>query len=436
VDTDRLPPQDLEAERAVLGSVLLDNAKLSIVALTGDDFYSPDHRAIYEGMRALAERGEKIDLVTLCNALREAGTFEQVGGSVELVSILERTPSPANAEFYAAIIIERAQRRRLIHLATEVSCGAFDLTVPLPDTLVLAQEGLAGIHDAEVDEADDLEAIGQRALAELSGHSAGMRWNTEIPWLDALTGGMGRNQGWIICGKSGHCKTAFALNIALGILKQAGTVCFFRWEERLEAMALKLAGLTSGIPYAEVARRATSLNPQDVERFKVELAGVTRRYRSQLFIYRGLDLGGVENAVVKHDPWLCVYDTLQAAAMQMPNAANPRRHDLHVQSICGAITRLRGQRGHTSLIISQLSGEGHERESRAIREDNDVSIDVFWPCKDDREIEDDKLIARFRKNRLGGVEPAVVCVIDPGTQAIGRSLPSDEEREFLNRTGG
>ena len=435
MELDRLPPQSLEAEKAVLGSLWLDNSLVPRVAglLSEADFYAPQHQLTFRAICGLVTEGKPVDAVTLPDRLRAEGTFERVGW-LELLAMLEGCPSAAMVDHYAGIVREKAQRRRLIKAATDMARKAYDETEGIADTVAAAQEDIGKVCADSNTEDDDLEDIAVRARAEVEGlHQGSARWSTGIDWLDGITGGLTHDQGWVVMGKSGHCKTAMALNIALGVMGQGGTVCFFRWEERREVMVLRLASLLSGVPYTDVRRREAT--PHDLQTFLNTVTTAGRDYRTRLFIYRGLNLAQIEAAIVKRQPWLCVYDTIQAASMQIPKASEWEGFDKHVGRLSGAIAGFRGRYRHASLIVSQLNSDGQERESKAIREDNDVAFDIFWPHKEDTNREEDKIVVRFRKNRPGGVEPATVCHINPGTQRFGAKLPDDAERAFLGIGG-
>jgi replicative DNA helicase len=124
----RVPPQDIEAERAVLGSVLLSNEAIftAIEALVPEDFYRPQHQVIYQSMLDLATKSEPIDTITLQAALKAAGTAEQAGGLLTLVELAQAVPTAANIRHYAELVKNKAVLRRLIQAATEIAGSAFE----------------------------------------------------------------------------------------------------------------------------------------------------------------------------------------------------------------------------------------------------------------------------------------------------------------------
>src|SRR5947209_11902349 len=120
---DRLPPQNLEAERSVLGSVLLDNDVLhEIVPMLGvPDFYRDVHQTIYQAIRDLYDEGKGIDAITLADELIRRDPSEKIGRDEALREIVDSVPHAANARYYAGIVREKSIGRQLIDSATEIS---------------------------------------------------------------------------------------------------------------------------------------------------------------------------------------------------------------------------------------------------------------------------------------------------------------------------
>src|SRR6185437_957472 len=125
----RLPPNNIEAERSVLGALLLSNDAIHRVlelGLESRDFYRDAHNKIFEVVVALSERGEPVDLVTLTAGLRDRGYFEQIGGTATLTSLFEDQFATSNVAYYARIVRDKALLRRVIDVSTEISSTAFE----------------------------------------------------------------------------------------------------------------------------------------------------------------------------------------------------------------------------------------------------------------------------------------------------------------------
>src|SRR5690349_6980005 len=117
----KIPPQNLEAESAVLGSVLLDSDCLSdiLAVLSGDDFYREAHRKIFCAMMEMAERGDPIDVLTLSDSLKAKSDLEAAGGSAYLTALVDFTPTSANVLHYAKIVKRDSQLRNIIAICRE-----------------------------------------------------------------------------------------------------------------------------------------------------------------------------------------------------------------------------------------------------------------------------------------------------------------------------
>jgi len=216
---DRLPPQNLEAEVAVLGSMLLDNQTVAEITalLQKADFYSPDHQVIFEHLVGLSDRGKPADLVLLSDSLKQSGELERVGGSDYLVSIMERVPSAANAEHYAQLVRVASLRRRLIHACTEIMRGSYDGSTGVDDLLDQAQEAIFKASQGDrASEAAHVREILQDIFKDIENISenriTGLR--TYFTDLDDLTCGLQGSDLIIVAGRPSMGKTTFALNVA------------------------------------------------------------------------------------------------------------------------------------------------------------------------------------------------------------------------------
>jgi replicative DNA helicase len=214
-----LPPQNLEAEAAVLGSLLLDNQTIPDVAqvLKATDFYAPDHQTVYGAILRLADRGQPVDLVILTDALKDRGELERVGGPDFLVSLLEAVPSAANAVAYAEIVHQCALRRRLIEASHTIIRAAHDRSRETMDLLDTAQQAVfavsLGDQAAEATNvADLLEGIFKDIETAAENRITGLR--THFYELDDLTCGLQKGELVIIAGRPSMGKTSLALNIA------------------------------------------------------------------------------------------------------------------------------------------------------------------------------------------------------------------------------
>lgn len=222
--SSRIPPHSLEAERAVLGALLLERESLprAIEVLRGSDFYKEGHRQIYSSMVALFERNEPVDLLTLSEELRRQGTLEEVGGAAALASLVEEAATAAHVVSYATIVREKALLRDLIRTATEIIGQSYEQRDDV-DALLDQAEGLIfQISERRLQGSaipvrailkDTFEYI--ERLYDRKEHVTGLA--TGFRRLDELTSGFQPSDFIIIAGRPSMGKTAFALNIAKNV---------------------------------------------------------------------------------------------------------------------------------------------------------------------------------------------------------------------------
>ncbi len=125
---DRVPPQNLDAEQGVLGSMLLDRDAIARVVelIRAEDFYRDAHRRIFEAMTDLFERGEPVDLITVTDRLRDKDQLEDVGGAAYVTSLLNSVPTAANVEYYSRIVLQKSMLRQLISAGTQIAQMGFE----------------------------------------------------------------------------------------------------------------------------------------------------------------------------------------------------------------------------------------------------------------------------------------------------------------------
>ncbi|MGI5882780.1 MAG: replicative DNA helicase, partial [Dethiobacteria bacterium] len=140
----KLPPQNLEAEQSVLGSMLIDkDALLEVTELiTSEDFYREVHQEIFQSIVSLADKNEPVDLVTICAELEKKNLLEKVGGAAYLATLANITPTAAHAAYYARIVQEKAILRRLIRTATEIVGQSYDYIEDVEEFLDRAEQAI------------------------------------------------------------------------------------------------------------------------------------------------------------------------------------------------------------------------------------------------------------------------------------------------------
>jgi replicative DNA helicase len=217
---DKLPPQNLEAEQGVLGSVLLDNDALHEVVplLKVEDFYRDSHQLIFRAVRDLYDLGRAVDAITLGEELTRRGEYEKVGGDDAIASILASVPHAANAVYYAQIVRKKAITRELIEAANQIIRESYSNAHTADDLVEMAERLVFTIAEDQVaGETVELRDVVTKAMDRIALRSEEKHAITGVPTgffeLDDLTGGFQPSQLVILAARPSMGKTAFALNI-------------------------------------------------------------------------------------------------------------------------------------------------------------------------------------------------------------------------------
>lgn len=220
LDTDRLPPANLEAEMGVLGSVLLDNDTLHdvIQVLKVEDFYRDAHQKIYRVIRDLYDLGKAVDLIILNEELVRRSLFDSIGGNETLIGIIESVPHAAHAKYYADIVRQKSISRQLIESANEILNEGYSNNFTAQELLQSAEKKVFTIAEeestAETVEIKDviIEAM-DRIVAKGEGNHEISGISTGFLDLDEVTAGFQGTQLIILAARPAMGKTAIALNI-------------------------------------------------------------------------------------------------------------------------------------------------------------------------------------------------------------------------------
>jgi replicative DNA helicase len=246
--TDRLPPQSLEAEMAVLGAILLDNNAFSIATenITVEAFYKKANSEIFAAMTSLAQRGEAIDMITLSEELKKLGSYQTIGGAAYLTGILDNVHTAANVEYYANIVLQKFIMRRLItisnQLASQCYAGEREASEILDEAEKLVFEisqqgmfkGFQPIGNIIKDKFKNIEELYQSGK-----HVSGLP--SPFDELNSYTSGFQNSELIIVAGRPGMGKTSFALNLAQYLaIKEKIPVGIFSLEMAADQLVLRL----------------------------------------------------------------------------------------------------------------------------------------------------------------------------------------------------
>jgi len=251
----RIPPHSAEAERAVIGAMMMDKQAIleSSEILEKQDFYQGQYGELFEALVDLYRRGVATDLVTLQNKLREMEISPELSSNEYLASLLLSVPTSANSGDYAKIVHDKAVERRLIRAAEKIANICYLDNQPLEDILNTAEKDIFDVLQQRG--SSDFEPISQvvlRTLEEISktakqeGHITGLE--TGFRDLDFKTAGLQKSDLILIAARPSMGKTAFVLNVVEYVaLHQSGTIAMFSLEMSKEQLVKRMLSMNSRV---------------------------------------------------------------------------------------------------------------------------------------------------------------------------------------------
>ncbi len=424
---ERLPPQNRDAERGVLGGILRDPDTLPSVqqVIVADNFYFDAHRKIYQAICDLANEGQPVDLVLLFDKLRKNKQLEDVGGKEYLVDLWESVPTGANAEYHAQLVREAAMIRGLIHASNEILRDAYDRTQSADELVAQAERRIMDIAKAGiVGETKPLTEIiteaYQRIDARVGKENLSISGiSTGYVDLDNITAGLQNSELIIIAARPSVGKTAFALNIVRNIITEglasghSPVILFFSLEMARIELAERLLCCQSRVDSHKV--RKGHLSADDIQKL-MDAGDVLRRAKlyiddtpSRTMIQiaasaRRLDKKHEKDGGLK----LVVIDYLQL--IEPENRRDPRQEQ--VAQISRRLKFLARELGIPVIALAQVNRASEERqdhkprlsdlrESGSIEQDADTVLMLHRPGKFDGAQEDNILEVIIAKQRNG-----------------------------------
>jgi replicative DNA helicase len=385
---DRLPPQNLDAEKSVLGSLLLDPQMCDEVALAlrCDDFYADANQKLYRHVLALHDEGKRIDTTLLTERLRKAGEFEAIGGAAYLAEVLHSVPYAANAMHYAEIVRQKATLRALIHASTEILREAWDPGMEVRDVINQAEEKIFAVRDnRSTDQLASIQDVLVEAFERIDArmeHGEGGGIPTGFDDLDKLTGGLHGSEFIVLAARPSMGKTALATNIAEHVAIESGVPTLF---VSLEMARLELAqrllcsqgridaskfrsGFLSGQDRDKLVEASARLGKSPIfiddtpSRTVTEIAACARRLKRKQNL--GFIVIDYLQLIQPDDP----RDPRQEQVAKMARRLKCLARELSVPLLCLAQLNRQveaGKEGHRPRL-------SHLRESGAIEQDADV----------------------------------------------------------------
>ncbi|WP_416827919.1 replicative DNA helicase [Ectobacillus polymachus] len=269
VFADRTPPQNIEAEQAVLGAMFLEQEAVTVAfeVLSAEDFYRAAHQKVFEAILTLFDKGKPIDLVTVTAELVDQNVLDEVGGVSYLAELANSVPTAANVEYYAHIVEEKSILRRLIRTATTIATDGYASEDEVEDLLNEAErkilevsqkkntKGFQNIRDVLVATYDKIELLHNRQ-GDITGIPTG------FSELDRMTAGFQKNDLIIVAARPSVGKTAFALNIAQNVAtKTDESVAIFSLEMGAEQLVMRMLCAEGNINAQRL--RTGDLNAED-----------------------------------------------------------------------------------------------------------------------------------------------------------------------------
>lgn len=253
---DRSLPSNLEAERSILGAVLVHNDAWPLIAsaLTDADFYRDAHRRIFQAMGRLREAGSAIDFVLLREELRKAGDEDEVGGPAYIASLADGVPRATNVAHYVKVVREKARLRSTIYAANTILTTAYEAEQSVADLVETGVRTLLSLADADD---DTVTPIGDalRGYVESLDAEQGATIATGLRDVDDLIGGFGRKKLTIIAARPGVGKSSLSLHVADHAAASAIPSAIISLEMDTAALAASLLAAHSGVSSDRMRRK-------------------------------------------------------------------------------------------------------------------------------------------------------------------------------------
>ncbi|MEX1046482.1 MAG: replicative DNA helicase [Actinomycetota bacterium] len=423
IQPDRLPPQNLEAEQSVLGSMMLSSEAIADVheQLRADDFYRSLNGQIFQAIIDVYARGDPVDAITTVEELKRKGALEAVGGHLYIHDLVGNVPTPASAPHYARIVGELALLRRLIRAAGDIMESAYRVPEDPERAADAAEEMIYRVarhHEQDevvpmgtlVDDAmSDLERLQQRETA-FAGIPTGF---TE---LDRLTAGLQKGNLVVVAARPGVGKSSFVTNVARNIaVDTRKPVAMFSLEMSRWEIGMRLLCSEARVPWDRI--RSGRPSPDDWQRV-VEAAEVL--HDAPLYV---VDAGNVNIVDIrakarrmrssKDGLGMIIVDYLQL--MSHPSGRLENRQQ-EVADISRNLKVLAKELEIPVVAVSQLNREPERRqdkrpqladlrESGAIEQDSDVVMFIHRDDSDDPSVKGkaDLIIAKHRNGPTGSI---------------------------------
>lgn len=427
----KMPPQAKEVEQAVLGALMIDKDCISDVSdvLKPEAFYSDAHQKIYESIMKLFADTQPIDILTVTQALKQAGNLEMVGGPAYISQLTNQVASAANAEFHARIITQKFIAREIIRISSSMLEKAYDETNDVFDVLDSAEKSLFDISEGNIKKNyDSMDHLLDQAIKQIEEASKKADGLSGIPSgftdLDRITSGWQPSDLIILAGRPGMGKTAFVLSMARNIAVQFNIgIAIFSLEMSSLQLVNRLIASETGIESEKIRRG--KLADHEYQQLHAKIGPLAE---APIFIDDTAALTIVElrakarRLVSQHGVKIIIIDYLQLMTGSGEHGGNRVNEvsmlsrslkiiakELNIPIIClSQLSRsVETRGGDKKPILSDL------RESGSIEQDADIVSFVYRPEYYGMELDDDDeptagkgqiLIEKHRNGSTGKVK--------------------------------
>lgn len=422
----RVPPQNIEAEKSVLGSMLIDSEAIGVVLEILDEswFYEEAHRKIYASIIDLYNNRKNVDLITLSNQLKGRNELESVGGVTYLSEIIDFVPTAANVEHYAHIVKEKGILRKLIRNATQIVSEGYDPKGHATEAVDLAEKLIFEVADLEQRRrAVHIKDLVRESIETIDQLYQRKEYVTGLPTgfieFDKMTSGLQKSDLVIVAGRPSMGKSALA--IAMGdrtAIDLKKGVAYFSLEMAKEQLVQRMLCSQARVDAHKV--RSGFLSPSDWPKLT---AAAGKLSASSMFIDDTPALSTIElrakarRLKSNHDIQLIIVDYLQL--MRSTIRAESRQQE--ISEISRSLKELARELSVPVIALSQLSRavesrQDHRpqladlRESGAIEQDADLVVllmreEYYNPTEENRGIAE-LIIAKQRNGPTGTVKLA------------------------------
>jgi replicative DNA helicase len=425
VPAGKIPPQNLDAEKSLLGAVLIDEETLADISehVKPKDFYDKRHATIFGGMTRLYERHKPVDLLTLSDELKKKDELDIVGGSAYLTELTNYVPTAAHAEAYAEMVALKAVRRRLIKASSMISELGYDEDNSTQELLEKAEAELFSVSDQSLKQ--DLVAIETilndsfDRMEELHRNKGALRGvRTGYRDLDNMTAGLQRSDLIILAARPAMGKTTLVTNLAYNVAtvaKQA--VLFFSLEMSKEQLVDRMLADASGVDAWNI--RTGNLSDEDFSKLSDAMGEMAE---APIFIDDTPGVSVLEMRTkarrIAHDQpiGLIIIDYLQ---LMQGSGKNDGNRVQEVSEISRGLKLIARELNVPVIALSQLSRSVESRspqipqladlrESGSIEQDADIVMfiyrEAYYNPETERENITDLIIAKHRNGPVGKVE--------------------------------